>query len=71
MPPDPSEVRAEWIERWQQNAILQRQLEQQRSYLLARGFAVTMTSPDGRWPTRSFVGRMSWLCIVMNRSGST
>ena len=51
LPPDPSEARADWIERWQQNAILQRQLEQQPTMFaaaFAQGVPERQTTPERR-----------------------
>jgi hypothetical protein len=51
MPPDPSEARAEWIERWQQNAILERQLEQQPTMFaaaFAQGVPERQQAPERR-----------------------
>jgi DNA-binding beta-propeller fold protein YncE len=51
MPPDPSEARADWIDRWQQNEVLRRQLEQQPTMLLAalaQGVPERQTTPERR-----------------------
>jgi hypothetical protein len=51
MPPDPSEARAEWIEKWQQYDVLRRQLEQQPTMLLAslaQGVPRRQTTPERR-----------------------
>jgi 6-phosphogluconolactonase (cycloisomerase 2 family) len=51
MPPDPSEARADWIDRWQQNDILTRQLAQQPTMLLealAQGVPERQRTPERR-----------------------